>query len=273
MVTQPQRPSGSRGGQQPVGAHAPQRTKAPLLSSRRPAFGAVVQAADLRDRHDLPHLWRLDRPWFWGGLLQREMSSGGVVVVQVPTEDSAKRGLADDDHMIQALAADRADDPLDVGPLPGRPRCRQHFLDAEILDLLGEVVTEDAVAISQQIAWRGIPRKGLTELLRGLLRRGVSRDAEVEDPAALVGQHQEYVQDLEPDGRHGEEVDRDHGLEVILEEGAPGLRGRPPVAHQVFAHAGLADVDAELEQFPVNARSAPERILPAHLADQIPNFP
>jgi len=47
MTTQPHRTSGSRGAQQPVAAHAPQRTKAPLRFSRRPAFVAVVQAADL----------------------------------------------------------------------------------------------------------------------------------------------------------------------------------------------------------------------------------
>src|SRR5215471_16832130 len=36
-------------------------------------------------------------------------------------------------------------------------------------------------------------------------------------------------------------------------------------AHQVLAHARLANVDAELEQLSVNPRSAPEWILAAHL--------
>jgi hypothetical protein len=51
--------------------------------------------------------------------------------------------------------------------------------------------------------------KGFTELWGGPLCGGVGRDAEVQDPAALVSQHEEYIQDLEADGRHGEEVHRD----------------------------------------------------------------
>ena len=67
-----------------------------------------------------------------------------------------------------------------------------------------------------------------TEMRRGVagrspFRSGVGRDAGVEEPAALVRQHEEYVQDLKADCRYSEEVDRQHGLNVIIEEGPPGL--------------------------------------------------
>jgi hypothetical protein len=62
-----------------------------------------------------------------------------------------------------------------------------------------------------------------------------------------VGEHQEHVQDLEPDGRHGEEIDGCRALEVILKERAPSLRRWPPVANHVLADAGLTGVDTELE--------------------------
>ena len=42
------------------------------------------------------------------------------------------------------------------------------------------------------------------------------------------------------------------------------------MADQVLADAGLTDVDAKFEQFAVNAWRAPEWILAAYLADQIP---
>jgi hypothetical protein len=58
---------------------------------------------------------------------------------------------------------------------------------------------------------------------------------------------------------------------VILKEGTPSLRGRFSLADQVLAETGLTDVDAKLEQFAVDARRAPEWILAAQLADQIPN--
>jgi hypothetical protein len=37
-------------------------------------------------------------------------------------------------------------------------------------------------------------------------------------------------------------------------------------------HAGFADVDAQLEQFPMDARRTAERIVAAHPANQLPNL-
>src|SRR3979411_2499377 len=91
---------------------------------------------------------------------------------------------------------------------------------------------------------------------------------EMHDPSSVVSQNQEHVQDLKPDRWNGEEVDRHHGLDVILKEGPPSLRRRLPLAYDVLAHAGLTDVDAEFEQFAVDAGRAPKRILAAHFADQ-----
>src|SRR5215469_11263429 len=55
---------------------------------------------------------------------------------------------------------------------------------------------------------------------------------------------------------------------MVFQERSPGLRGRIPTAHHVFAYAGLADVDAELEDFAMDARSAPEWVVTAHLPNQ-----
>src|SRR6516164_5972070 len=91
-------------------------------------------------------------------------------------------------------------------------------------------------------------------------------------PATVVSQDQEYVQHLKANGRHREEVDRYHGLEVILQEGPPGLRRWLAASRHILAHTGLADVDAQLEQFAVDALRAPQRIVPAHPANQFPRF-
>ena len=40
-------------------------------------------------------------------------------------------------------------------------------------------------------------------------------------------------------------------------------------AHQVLAHAGLADINAQLEQLAVNPRSAPEWVFTTHGANQL----
>src|SRR5215472_15304984 len=44
--------------------------------------------------------------------------------------------------------------------------------------------------------------------------------------------------------------------------------GRLAAADHILAHAGLADVDVELEQFAVNPRSAPKWVLTTHGANQ-----
>jgi hypothetical protein len=54
-----------------------------------------------------------------------------------------------DDHMVQTLAANRADHPLDVRTLLGRSWRSQHFLNAQLFHPTGEISTEDAVAVSQ----------------------------------------------------------------------------------------------------------------------------
>ncbi len=42
--------------------------------------------------------------------------------------------------------------------------------------------------------------------------------------------------------------------------------------NHIFAHARLADVNAEFEEFTVDARSAPKRVVAAHLANQFAYF-
>jgi hypothetical protein len=55
---------------------------------------------------------------------------------------------------------------------------------------------------------------------------------------------------------------------MILQERAPGLLGWLSPADEVLAHARLADIDAELQEFVVNARCSPAGISAAHAADQ-----
>src|SRR5215831_6296615 len=98
------------------------------------------------------------------------------------------------------------------------------------------------------------------------------RYVEMDDASTVVSQNQEHVKHLKSNGRHSQEVNRDHALDVILQEGLPGLRGWIAPAYEILAHAGFVDVDAQLEQFPMDARRTPERIVAAHPANQLPNL-
>ena len=68
-------------------------------------------------------------------------------------------GLVEHDHMVQALAPDGTDDPFDIRPLPRASRCRENFMDPHVGDLLAEFLSEDGVAIAQQIARDLLKRK------------------------------------------------------------------------------------------------------------------
>ena len=89
-----------------------------LLISRRPAWVAMVEAADLRNCHDSPRLRRLRRSRFWRILAQGQVSSRSMIVVGVETESLPERGFVEDHHVIEALTADRADQAFHVRPLP-----------------------------------------------------------------------------------------------------------------------------------------------------------
>ena len=79
---------------------------------------AMVQTADL---------WEGDngagRGWLYGPrlrtiLAEREMRAASVVVLKVCRQHTAQVTLIEDDDVIEAFAADRADDSLDIGVLP-----------------------------------------------------------------------------------------------------------------------------------------------------------
>jgi hypothetical protein len=52
-------------------------------------------------------------------LVQRPMCSDSIVVTGVRFQEATQMRLAQDDHMIDALSPDRADQPFDNAILPG----------------------------------------------------------------------------------------------------------------------------------------------------------
>jgi hypothetical protein len=238
--------------------HLPSQRQSCCCFLSRPAFVSMVEAADFSNGNDRSEFGWLHRSSFRGVFSQREVRPGLVIIRDKRLHVLVQESFVEHDHVIQTLEAYRADDALDVRSLPWRTRRRKHFLDAHISDLLHEIVAENPVPISQEITRCRVPGKRVPELLSGPFCGRMRRYADVENPAPVVCQHQEHVQDLEPDGWHGEEVDRDQALEMVGKKGPPSLGWRVPTADHVLADTGLADVDAELQKLAVNARSAPQ---------------
>ena len=137
------------------------------------------------------------------------------------------------DHMIETLTANGSNHSLDIGSLPRRARCRQDFADAHVSHLFSEVIAEDRIAVAQQVARELGKGKGLTQLLSCPLRGRMGGNVEVQDATPVMGQNQENVKNLETDRGHGEEVDGDQLLRMILKECPPVLSTLVPIRFSI----------------------------------------
>src|SRR5947207_13928469 len=103
------------------------------------------------------------------------MRSGVMMVLKIGRQDAAQVMLAQDDNVIQTFTADRTDETLGVGILPGRSRGSDDLRDAHRSNAMAECRTIRFVPVPQQIARCSVPGKGLGHLagkpdLRGILR-------------------------------------------------------------------------------------------------------
>ena len=92
------------------------------------------------------------------------MRSRPHVVADVVCKHSAQPSRVQHDHMIEALAPDRANDTLHVRVLPRRSRRRSYLLDVHPFEG-GRDVREDRIAIVQEILGSLVLRKGISQLL------------------------------------------------------------------------------------------------------------
>ena len=93
----------------------------------------MMQATDFANRHDSARLGELDQPAARRVLLEREMSASLVIVREVADQDAAQVPFAEDEHVIQTLPPDRADEPFREGILPGPLWSGEDFRDPHAL--------------------------------------------------------------------------------------------------------------------------------------------
>jgi hypothetical protein len=63
----------------------------------------MVKATNFRERHDATLRWHLDATWRGRVLLEREMSSGPVIVRNIPSDHAPQMRPAEDDDVIETL--------------------------------------------------------------------------------------------------------------------------------------------------------------------------
>src|SRR5207302_3855175 len=89
---------------------------------------------------------------------------------------------------------------------------------------LTECRTIRFVSVPQQIARCSVPRKGLGHLAGKPDLRGISGDFEVNNPSAIVAEHNQGIKELERRGGDDKHVNR-HEVEQVVAQKAPPSRG------------------------------------------------
>jgi hypothetical protein len=88
-------------------------------------------------------------------------------------------------------------------------RRRENFLDLHTLHEVAELLAIHPVTIAQEISGSGVVQERGDDLLGGPVGGGVLGHVKVDDPPAVVGEHDEDEQDALARGGHREEVDGD----------------------------------------------------------------
>ena len=84
-------------------------------------------------------------------------------------------------------------------------------------------LSEDRIAIVQEVAGRVVVRKGIAKLLCRPGGRGMLGDRHVDEPSAIVREDDEHEEQPERDRRHDEEVGGHDLAGVVGEERPPRL--------------------------------------------------
>src|SRR5208337_3265968 len=115
--------------------------------------------------------------------------------------------LVDDHDLVEAFTTNRADDALDVGILPGRSWRRNDLFDSHDPSPLLKAFPIRRVAVAQQVAWRGVPRKCLGDLTGEPTCGRMLGDVQMEDFPSSVAEDDAHVEQTKRSGDDHKHVD------------------------------------------------------------------
>ena len=113
-----------------------------------------------------------------------------------------------------------------------------------------------------------IPGECLGNLTRNLFGRWVCCDIDPDQLSAVQLNDDKALEQVKANGGNDEQVHGGNVRRVVPQKGAPSLTWWPAPLDHVFCDARLRHLKSGLEQFAVDARRAPKRILDAHPPDQ-----
>ena len=112
-------------------------------------FVPMMQAADLRDRHNAAFVGQRDGARHRRVLVRREVRARSLVIVAIELHQPLQRRRAEHDDVIEALAPHGSEKPFDLRVLPRGARRREEVVHAHGLRRLPPSV-ECVIAIVEQ---------------------------------------------------------------------------------------------------------------------------
>src|SRR5208282_2526330 len=128
------------------------------------------------------------------------------------------------------------------------------------------------IPIPNEVSRGLVPRESLGDLARDPLRSRVFRHAKRQPNSSSMPYDDKTIENPERDRWKDKKVDRRDAIGMVAQKRAPALRWWPRVAAHMPSDCRLSDIEAELEQFTMNAWCAPERVRAAHLANERAQF-
>ena len=119
-----------------------------------------------------------------------------------------------------------------------------------------------------EVSRRMVPWESLGDLARDPFRSRVCRHAKRHQNSSSMPYDDKTIEDSERDRWKHKKVDRRDAVGMVAQKRAPALRWRPRVAAHIPSDCRLSDLEAELEQFPMNVWGAPKRVRVTHLANE-----
>ena len=156
----------------------------------------------------------------------------------------------------------------------GRSAHAPHRADHRVFDRCGfdascaQTLHEDwpvrGVPIPDEVSRRMVPRESLGDLARDPLRGRICCYAKRYPKSSSMSHDNKTIENLERDRWQDKKVDRCNAVAMVAEKRPPALRRWPRAAAHIPSDCRLSDIEAELEQFTMNAWCAPERVRAAH---------
>ena len=199
------------------------------------------------------------------------MSPVVMIVGDVVREEPLEMALVQRNDLVEQIAPAAADPAFRDSILPRALDRGLHATNCHGSNRSRYFQSILCVVIIDQELGRGLVGKGFAKLLHNPTARWMTSDIEVQDASTVMANEKEAVKHAERERRDREEIHRRDGLAVIAKKRQPAFGGfwAPGCSSHPAGDGRLRYLEAQHEDFAVDARCTPSWILRYHLEDQV----